>query len=74
MILSIEEANQAAGAIGLLGAGVTLLWMTSNIGEMSTAQMTSGFESVVTSVVMPSFGLILLLLTVSFVYSNLSGF
>ena len=74
MTLSIEEADEVAGVIGLLGAGLTLLWMTSNIGEASTAQMMSGFESVVTSIVVPSFGLVLLLLAASFVHSGLSDF
>lgn len=74
MTLAIGEAEEAAGAIGLLSAGVTLLWMTSNIGETSTSQMVRGFESVVTSVAVPSFVLIVLLLVVSFVYSNFSNF
>lgn len=70
MTLTLEEAEEAAGAIGLIGAGVTLLWMLGNIGEMSTVQAVNGFESIVTSIAVPSFGLILLLLAASFVYSQ----
>ena len=74
MTLTIEEAEEAAGAIGLLGAGFTLLWMLSNLGEANTAQMLSGFENVVTSVVVTPFGLIVLLLILSAVYSEFSDF
>ena len=69
MTLSVEEADELAGAIGIFLAAGPLLWMISGIGETSTARMVAVFESIVHSIVVSSPHLIVALLVVSFGYS-----
>ncbi|NLV12598.1 hypothetical protein [Haloarcula argentinensis] len=74
MTLTIDEADEIAEAVGILGISGTLLWMNNNIGEASTEQMVSDLEHIVTSIAMPSFKLVLFLLAASFVYSIFADF
>lgn len=69
MTHSVEEADELAGAIGILLTAGPLLWMIGGIGETSTTQMVATFESIAHSIVAPSPRLIVALLVVSFGYS-----
>ncbi|GAB7091456.1 hypothetical protein JCM18237_17270 [Halorubrum luteum] len=72
MTVSVEEADELAGVVGIFLAAGPLLWMISRIGEESTIQMVATFEAIVRSIVTPSPRLIVAVIVLSFVYSRYS--
>ncbi|QGA81595.1 hypothetical protein [Halomicrobium sp. LC1Hm] len=55
-----DDADDLATAVAILGAAGVLLTMTSSIGDASTAQMIAWAADVIRTIVVPSFGLIIL--------------
>jgi len=55
-----DDADDLVTALAILGAAGVLLTMTSSIGDASTAQMIAWATDVIRTIVVPSFGLIIL--------------
>ena len=72
MTLSVDEADELAGAIGIIVASGPLLWMIGQIGDAPTVEMISAFEAVVTTITVPVPRLIAALVVFSFLYSVFS--
>lgn len=72
MTLSVDEADELAGAIGIIVAAGPLLWMINQIGEAPTVEMLDTFETIISTITVPASRLIAALLVLSLVYSLLS--
>ncbi|MFC7043402.1 hypothetical protein [Halonotius sp. GCM10025705] len=56
----LDNADDLATAVAILGAAGVLLTMTLSIGDASTAQMVAWATDVIRTIVVPSFGVIIL--------------
>jgi hypothetical protein len=56
----LDDADDLATAVAILGAAGVLLTMTLSIGDASTAQMVAWATDVIRTIVVPSFGVTIL--------------
>jgi hypothetical protein len=56
----LDDADDLATAVAILGAAGILLTMTLSIGDASTVQMIAWVTDVIQTIVVPSFGSIIL--------------